>query len=116
MPHLRILYKEEKVNGDILNNLVDELIGVVAKHFNENPKYVSADIISQSKFVRNRKDVDLELDASPDSAGQRSEAACDLSLELGKTLQVLLKKRGVNCEVSSWVRIFSKAEYAYIEL
>ena len=114
MPHLDVKYRSDVLQESDLESIADTLLGIVGKHFQENPDYVSLEIVPQHAVVRNRKHVDLELDSSPDPEGLRAEAAKALSDELAETVAAHLTDRGYNnLEVSAWVRIFDAGVYRY---
>ncbi|WP_433795085.1 hypothetical protein [Actinoplanes sp. CA-252034] len=114
MPHLDVKYKPDVVRIEDLAELADTLTKIVGTHFNENPDFVSLEMIPQGSVVRNRKDVDLELDSAPDPEGLRARVAGALSQALSETVGEHLKSRGYeNLEISGWVRIFDTAVYHY---
>jgi hypothetical protein len=114
MPHVDIKYRTDLLTEDDLAGAVDQLIAVVAKHFQENPDFVSLEIKPQHAIVRNRKAVDIEIDSSPDPEGERARSAPVLARDLTEVLSSHLKGRGLHdLELSAWVRIFASGVYEY---
>lgn len=113
MPHLDVRFKESIVDGQTLAKAMQELTVIVGKHFNEVPEYVSVEILPQTKWTLNRKDVDLELSSSPDDEGERVRSAEALAQELGNWMQEYLCQMKINCEISAWVRVFTAGYYSY---
>jgi hypothetical protein len=114
MPHLDVKYRPDVVAEKDLESAADQLIEIVAKHFDERPEYVSLELVPQHSVSRNRKDVDLELNSSPDDRGQRSRVAGELSRALAETLTEHLTMHGYpGVEISAWIRVFDTGEYQY---
>ena len=113
MPHVTIRYEEKCVRPELLGSIMEQVCSIVGRHFSEQPEYVSVEVVPQTATKLHRKDIDLEIDASPDEEGIRKKAAPDLAAELVQLL-LSLNKRGAKIgEVSAWVRIFDAGHYAY---
>ncbi|MEV5410544.1 hypothetical protein AB0K60_17090 [Thermopolyspora sp. NPDC052614] len=107
-------YRTDRFAEEDLAGAVDSLIEIIAKHYSENPDYVSLEIVPQNAVTRNRKDVDLELDSAPDSEGHRARVAPRIAADLAAAVIEHLERRGHHdFEVSAWIRIFADAPYHY---
>ncbi len=114
MPHIDIKYRSDELAEENIVGAIDDLIGTVARHFRENPDFVSLEISRQNAVVRNRKAVDIEVDSSPDPEGVRAGAVGALSEELAGVLGAHLDSQGLgSLEVSAWVRVFAAGAYQY---
>jgi hypothetical protein len=113
MPHVDLKFKPGRVSGQILHAASQEITEIVGRHFEEYPAYVSVEVLPQTEWTLHRKDVDLEINASPDAEGQRARAAVGLAQELGDWLQHYLQSKRVDCEISVWVRVFEQGVYEY---
>lgn len=113
MPHVDIKYKADIVSGELLNTLSGEITEIVGRYFCENPNYVSLEVLPQTEWTLNRKDVDIEVNSNPDKDGLRSKEAKNLADELGDFLMEFLSKKNIKCEISAWVRIFTVGEYVF---
>jgi phenylpyruvate tautomerase PptA (4-oxalocrotonate tautomerase family) len=114
LPHLDVKYRADKFKEGDLAGVADTLLGVVARHFAENPDFVSLEILPQHAVTRNRKDVDLELDSAPDPEGVRERVAAQVAADLTEALVDHLRGLGHrDFDVSAYVRIFAAAPYHY---
>ena len=113
MPCVDIKFKENVVTGAQLYEAADRITEIVARHFCTTPDNVSVDVIPQTRWVKNRKDVDIEVKASSDPEGRRRQAVGTLANALADWLQEYLKGKGINCETSALVQILAEGKYEY---
>lgn len=113
MPHLDIKFQPKIVSGELISNATEELTKIIGKHFQENPAYVSVEVLPQTSWIRNRKPIDMELNCDPDSESLRSSVAEELAIELAQFMKTYLKDNCIECEISAWVRIFQIGKYIY---
>ena len=74
---------------------------------------MSVELVPQNEYTLNRKTIDIELDASPDSSGQRASnlnAVADALLALAVEH---LDARGIAGDASAFCRIFQHGTYSY---
>jgi hypothetical protein len=112
VPHIDIRFKPS-VRPELLLDAAPQMAAIVGAHFAENPEYVSVEVVPQTRWTRNRKDVDVEVNASPDLMGVRAKAAKALTVALADFIANYLRGNGTDCEVSAWVRLFSEGVYEY---
>ena len=108
MPHVDIKFKENVVSGELLYSTADQITQIIAKHLKLQPQYITFEVIPQSVWTKNRKDIDLEVSLNHDSDGKRLSAAKDLSAELSGWLKEFLQQKNIRkCEISVWVQLYS---------
>ena len=112
MPHVDIKFAPTVVSGDQLVDLLDASAEAVGEAFGENPDFVSAEIVAQSPWTRNRKVLDFEVHSSPDANGSRAAVAGPLAKSLADLGAARLKELGVEGPVSGWVLVAETGEYA----
>jgi hypothetical protein len=115
MPHVDVKFKEGSVSGDKLFRAADQIVALVARHFYTIEDYVSLEIIPQTKWTKNRKDIDVELRSSPDPEGKRQEAIGTMANTLADWLQVYLRELGIHCQISVMVQVFPVGTYEFRE-
>lgn len=113
MPCVDVKFKENVVTAAQLYEAADRITEIVARHFHTTPDNVSVDVIPQTHWVKNRKDVDIEVKASADPEGRRRQAVGTLANALADWLQEYLKGIGINCETSALVQILAEGKYEY---
>ncbi len=113
MPCVEIKFKEDVVTAAHLYAAADRITEIVAHHFYTTPDNVSVDVMPQTRWVKNRKDVDIEVKASSDPEGRRREAVGTLAKALADWLQEYLKGIGINCATSALVQILAAGQYEY---
>ena len=113
MPHIDVKYRPSTVNANTLVPLMPQVAAIVGAAFDEDPDYVSVEIVPQNDFSLNRKDIDLELDASPDEAGLRKGNLTRVAEELRDLLVKHAQDSGLHVEVSAFCRIFASGTYEY---
>jgi len=113
MPCVDVKFKENVVTAAQLYEVADRITEIVAHHFHTTPDNVSVDVIPQTHWVKNRKDVDIEVKASADPEGRRCQAVGTLANALADWLQEYLKGIGINCETSALVQILAEGKYEY---
>lgn len=113
MPCVDVKLKENVVTAAQLYEAADRITEIVARHFHTTPDNVSVDVIPQTHWVKNRKDVDIEVKASADPEGRRCQAVGTLANALADWLQEYLKGIGINCETSALVQILAEGKYEY---
>jgi hypothetical protein len=114
VPHIDIKYQPSLLHEENIVGAIDSVIETVARHFEENPAFVSLEVSRQTHLVRNRKAVDIEVDSSPDSEGIRARAVPALADDLAKVMGAHLESQNLgSIEVSAWVRVFAAGEYRY---
>jgi phenylpyruvate tautomerase PptA (4-oxalocrotonate tautomerase family) len=113
MPCVDVKFKEFVVTATQLYDAADQITEIVAHHFHTTPDNVSIDVIPQTRWVKNRKDVDIEVKASADPEGRRRQAIGSLANALADWLQEYLKGIGIKCETSALVQILADGRYEY---
>ncbi len=113
MPCVDVKFKENVVSAAQLYKAADQITEMVARYFYTTPDNVSVEVIPQTHWVKNRKDVDIEVKASPDPEGRRRQAVGTLANALADWLQEYLKGIGINCETSALVQILAEGKYEY---
>jgi hypothetical protein len=113
MPHIDIKYRAGVVQASDLVPLMQQVAEIVGAAFDEDPAYVSVEIVPQNEFSLNRKDIDLELDASPDEAGMRKRNLTAVAGSLRDLLVKHAQDAGLHIEVSAFCRIFAAGTYEY---
>jgi hypothetical protein len=117
MPHISVKFDGRSLRGDQLDDVADDLVAIVARHWEEKPEFVSLEITPQSSFVRNRKTVAIEVDSSPDSDGLRASTAGVCAEELAQAVASRLAGMGLSgVNVNAWIRIFSVGEYRRVDV
>jgi hypothetical protein len=111
MPHVDLKFKADVVSGDLLYSGADQIIQIVAKYFNLQPQQITLEVIPQSHWTKNRKDVDLELSLNHDPEGKRLSVAKDLAKELTNWLKEFLIQEHIHCEISVWIQLFSSGVF-----
>lgn len=113
MPCVEIKFKENVVTGAQLYQAADRIAEIVAHHFYTTPENVSVDVIPQSRWAKNRKDVDVEVKASADPEGRRRSRVGLLANALADWLQDYLNGLGISCETSALVQILTEGKYEF---
>jgi hypothetical protein len=111
MPHVDLKFNPNVVAGELLFLESEQITHIVAKHFNLQPEQITLELIPQSIWTKNRKDVDLELSLNHDPEGKRLRTSKDLAPELAGYLKNILQNNGINCEISVWVQLYSGGVY-----
>jgi phenylpyruvate tautomerase PptA (4-oxalocrotonate tautomerase family) len=111
MPHVDIKFRPDALDFEQLQPLLTLVAATVGSAFDEDPEYVSVELIRQSGYSVNRKDIDLELDGTP--TDQRIEALPRLAEALCEILDKHMKSLGMAGEVSAYCRLFGAADYSY---
>jgi hypothetical protein len=111
MPHVDLKFKANVVSGELLYSGADQIAQIIAKHFNLQPQQITLEVIPQSTWTKNRKDVDLEVSLNHDPEGKRLLVAKYLAVELADWLKDFLIQQHVHCEISVWIQLFSSGVF-----
>ena len=111
MPHICIRIKDYEKYAERLGKSLPKLCEIVGQHFSENPAYVSAEVVRQSELCLHRKEIDIEVEASPDADGTRAAMAGELATALVAFITTKVLPESPQPTVSAWVRIFDAAAY-----
>jgi hypothetical protein len=113
MPHVDIKFRRGVADPTALASLLQPVADTVGRFFDEDPDYVSVELVPQNEHSLNRKTIDIELHASPDSSGTRERnlsAVADALLALALDF---MERNGVAGDASAFCRIFGRGTYSY---
>ena len=113
MPHVDIKFQPGAVEALALAGLLQPVADAVGEFFDEDPDYVSVELVPQNEYALNRKTIDIELNASPDSAGVRERNLVAVSDALLALTVDFMERNGVTGDASAFCRIFGVGTYSY---
>ncbi|MBI5848511.1 MAG: hypothetical protein HZB31_11300 [Nitrospirae bacterium] len=113
MPVVDIKFKERVVAGHQLCGIAEDVARVVACHLDSLPEHVSVEIIPQTPWILNRKDIDIEVRLHLSSRSNQRPAIAELARALVNLAERYLAEQDITCSLSATIQVFQEGVYEH---